>query len=286
MDRNNIHGRRSFLKKASTSIGIAGVGACAFSEPVAAAASPGDEWTDHSDTEYPYGGIDTNDLLYHHDFQVRFLDSYQNSPDYSHLIFELFGTGAERQRQYSYEHWTSYSQDIVEEIGYAVNSPNSGVSVFQDDSQEKQVSASAIPKDEAYTTNELIADIALSAATGGVSSMIAKKIAVSGVKKYATKKVIKEGSKDIVNWMVDEAKQTTPVDDLSQSWTNQDVFDLLSPRERHTQSYYTRFTVEVPSSYDTIDLDLDSYAQFTTSGGIEDCSLNLTVDVPGSSSIA
>ncbi|WP_435347098.1 twin-arginine translocation signal domain-containing protein [Haloarchaeobius sp. HRN-SO-5] len=282
------HGRRAFLKKASAGIGAATVGLHTLADPAAAAGSPGDSWERYSESVYYNGGIDTNDLLYHHDFQVNFLDSYQNSPDYSHLIFELFGTGAERQRQDTGDHWVSYSMDIVEEIGFSVNSPNYGVTVFQDESQEEQMSASAIPKDEAYTTNELLADAALSLATGGVGSMVARKVAVQGVKKFATKKAIQEASKEIVNWLVDEYKQTTPKDDLEETWTNQDVFDMLTPRERHTQSYYTQFTVKVPASYDTIDLNLDSFAQFTTdlSGGYrEDCSVSLQLNVPGSSNI-
>ncbi|ELY79500.1 hypothetical protein C486_10884 [Natrinema gari JCM 14663] len=232
-------------------------------------------------------GIDSNDILYHHNLQANFLDSYQDSPDYSHLIFELFGTGVNRQRQETGDHWVSYPSDIVEETGFSVNSPDPGASIFQDESQEKQMSASAIPKDEAHTTNEVLADAALYLASSGVGSLVAKKVAVQGIKKFATKQEVKRASKDIVNWLVDEAEQTTPKNDLEETWTNQDVFDLLTPRQRHTLSYYTRFTVKVPASYDTMNLEIDSYSQhadgLNCECGVEDCSISLSLNVPGRS---
>lgn len=89
-------GRRRFLK-AIGATGVAALGTAGLSAPVLAAAQEGDQWSDYEETVYAYGGVDTNDVLYGHDFQLNYLEkNYSSANEAFYLTFEMFGAGYER----------------------------------------------------------------------------------------------------------------------------------------------------------------------------------------------
>lgn len=270
------------MLKRTAGLGVVALGAGAASQPVEAdLVTEGKQWNREEETVYEYGGIDTNDVLYGHDLQAEYLGySPDDENDTLILTFEMFGTGYKRQREHGTTGtWESYASDRTEEIGFTVSSPDSGADVFQFPKQEDESSASSIPKEDAYTTDEALADAAFTIATGGVSSLIARKIAVQGIKKGATNAAVETAASELVNSFVDQ-KEDNFGGTLSESWTNDDVYDQLTPRQRHTQTHYTKFSVTVPDSYNSVDVRIDSYATLTSSSASEQSvSLDFTVDL-------
>lgn len=126
--------------------------------------------------------------------------------------------------------------------------------------------------EDAYTTNELLADAALALATRGVGKIVGRKVWV-----YA--------ARDMVESFVREHTDNSSSSSLSKAWTNDDVYDMLSPRERHTLNYYTKFRVEVPDFYSGVNLSFDSWSQCTSSSGSrQNVGLDIYVDLDNSSS--
>lgn len=265
-------GRRRFLKTVGTT-GLAALGTAGLSGPALAAVQEGAQWSEFEETVYEYGGIDTNDVLYGHDFQLNYLEkNYSSANSAFYLTFEMFGTGYKRQRSHgSTDDWQQYNSDIVHSTGFTVSTSDSGVGIYHTPNQEEQTSAAAIPKEDAYTTNEVLADVALSIATRGVSKMVDRKVLV-----YK--------ASDMVESFVGEYTDNSSSSQLDKAWTNDDVYDMLSPRQRHTLDSYVKFRVEVPDSYGGVNLSFDSWSQATSSSSSrQNVPLDIYVDLDNSS---